>query len=73
MSDEKLLLKEIKKKQSQDTKQVDYYELFETRSFGGERLKCFQKHGDYPHSRGDRSIEPKWGDLPVGWRETAGL
>ena len=44
MSDKKLLLKEIeKKKQSQNTKQVEYYELLETRSFGGERLKIFQK------------------------------
>ena len=56
MSDKKLILREIKKtkRQSQNTKQVEYYcELFETRSFGGERLKFFQKQGDYSHSRGD--------------------
>ena len=39
------------KKQSQNTKQVEYCEFFETR--GGERLKFFQKQGDYLHSRGD--------------------
>ena len=53
MSDKKLLLKEIKKKQSQNTKQVEYCELFETRSFDGECLKFFQKQGDHSHSRGD--------------------
>ena len=54
MSDKKLLLKEIfKKKQSQNTKQVEYWKLFETKSFCRERLKCFQKQGDYSHSWGD--------------------
>ena len=53
MSDKKLLLKEIKKEQSQNTKQVEYCELFETRSFGGERLKFFQKQRHYLHSQGD--------------------
>ena len=49
----KLLLKELKKIQSQNTKQVEYCELFETGRFGGERLKFFQKQGDYSHSRVD--------------------
>ena len=57
MPDKKLKgnLKEIKnkKKHSQSTKQVEYCELFETRSFCGERLKFFQRQGDYSHSRGD--------------------
>ena len=53
MSDKKLLLKEIKKKQSQNTKQVEYCELFEMRSFGGERLKFLQKQRDYLQSQGD--------------------
>ena len=54
MSDKKIILKEIKKKkQSQNTKQVEHCELFETKSFGGERLKIFQKRGDYVHSQGD--------------------
>ena len=34
------------KKQSQNTKQVEYCKLFETKSFSGERLKVFQKQGD---------------------------
>ena len=55
ISDKKLLLKELKKnkKQPQNTKQVEYCELFETRNFGGKRLKVFQKQGDYSHSWGD--------------------
>ena len=53
VSDKKLILKFFKKKQSQKTKQVEYCELFETRSFGGERLKFFQKQGDYSYSRGN--------------------
>ena len=54
MSNKELLLKEyLKKKQSQNTKQVEYCELFETRSFIRERLKFFQKQGDYSHLRGD--------------------
>ena len=53
-SDKKLLLEELKKtKQSQNTKEVEYYELFETRSFSGEHLKFFQKQGDYSHLPGD--------------------
>ena len=55
MSDKKLLLEELKKKkkQSQNTKEVEYCELFETRSFSGEHLKFFQKQGDYSHLPGD--------------------
>ena len=37
----------FKRKQSQNTKQVEYCKLFETRSIGGERLKTIQKQGDY--------------------------
>ena len=59
MSDKKLLLKEIEKKQSQNTKQVEYCELLETRSFGGERLKVFQKQGDYSHSQGHGENQTK--------------
>ena len=43
ISDQKLLLKENSQK---NTKQVEYCKLFETRSFGGERLKIIQKQGD---------------------------
>ena len=54
MSDKKTSFKRnLRKKQSQNTKQVEHCELFEMRSFGGERLKFFQKQGDYSHSRGD--------------------
>ena len=54
MSDKKLLLKEVKKKKTViKHKQVEYCELFEMRSFSGERLKFFQKQGDYLQSRGD--------------------
>ena len=38
---------------SQNTKHVEYFELFETRSFSGERLKFFRKQGGYSHSQGD--------------------
>ena len=61
MSDKKLLLKEILlKKQSQNTKQVEYCELFKTRSFGGEHPKFFQKQRDYSHLRGDEENITKW-------------
>ena len=54
MSDKKTSFKRnLRKKQSQNTKQVEHCELFEMRSFGGEHLKFFQKQGDYWHSRGD--------------------
>ena len=64
MSDKKIILKEIKKKKKtvrkhkasgsvKNTKQVEQCELFETKSFGGQRLKIFQKQGDYLHSRED--------------------
>ena len=56
MSDKKLLLEELKKKQkqqSQNTKEVEYCKLFETRSFSEEHLKFFQKQGDYSHLPGD--------------------
>ena len=46
MSDKKT---SFKRKQSQNTKQVEYCELFETRSFGGEPLKVIQKQEDYSH------------------------
>ena len=32
---------------------MEYCELFETKSFSGERLKFFQKQGDYSRSWGD--------------------
>ena len=51
-------------KQSQNTKQVDYSELFKTRSFSEERLKVFQKQGDYSHSRGDGENWNKIGKSP---------
>ena len=35
-------------------------EILKTRSFGGERLKNFQKQGDYSHSRGG---EEKWAKM----------
>ena len=35
----------FKRKQSRKTKQVEYCELFEPRSFGGEPLKIIQKQG----------------------------
>ena len=37
----------FKRKQPQNTKQVEYCELFKTGSFGGESLKIIQKQGDY--------------------------
>ena len=46
MSDKKT---SFKRKQLQNTKQVEYCELFETRSFGGEPLKVIQKQEDYSH------------------------
>ena len=46
MSDKKT---SFRRKQSQNTKQVEYCELLETRTFGGERLKIIQKQGDYWH------------------------
>ena len=65
MSDKKLLLKEIKKKkQSQNTKEVEYCELSETRSVGGKHLKVFQKQGDYSYSRGDEENQTKMGRSP---------
>ena len=60
ISDKKLLLK-FSKKQSQKTKQVEYYELFETRSFSGKRLIY------------EEIIQPKWRNLPVACREAAGM
>ena len=45
-------------KQPQNKRQVEYCELFDTRSFGGEHLKLFQKQEDYLYSRGDGWIEP---------------
>ena len=56
MSDKKFLLKEIWKKQSHSTKQVEYCELFETTS-----LNFFQKQGDYSYSRGDGGNWTKMG------------
>ena len=54
MSDEKLCLKEIYRKGSHKThNKYEYCKIFETGSFGEERLKNFQKQGDYSHSRGD--------------------
>ena len=71
MSEKKLLLKEIKKKTVTNTKQLKYCELFETTSSG---VRNFFKNTDIIRTRGETgSIEPKWRDLPVGWRETAGL
>ena len=37
----------FKRKQSQNTQQVEHYELFETRCFCGVCLKIIQKQGDY--------------------------
>ena len=64
MSDKKLFLKEIKKKQSQNTKKVEYCELFETRSFSGEYLKFFLKQRDHSHSRGNGENWTKMGRSP---------
>ena len=65
-SDKKLLLKKKKifLKTITKTKQVEYCELFETRSFGEESLKFFQKQGDYSHSRGDAENWTKMGRSP---------
>ena len=47
--------------------------MFETRSFSGEQLKN-SKNWDIIRTHGETGRnEPKWGDLPVGRRETAGL
>ena len=77
ISDKKLSLKEIKqktkKKTEQNTKQGDYYELFETRSFGGERLNFF-KNSDIICTQGEMGrIALKWRGISVRWRETADL
>ena len=77
ISDKKLSLKEIKKKTKkkteQNTKQGEYCELFETRSFSGERLKFF-KDSDIIRTQGEMGrIALKWGGISVRWRETADL
>ena len=66
MSDKKIILKEIKKKKKTVTKHKAsgserqkhkasgaMRTICETKSFGGQRLKIFQKQGDYLHSRED--------------------
>ena len=58
------LKRNLKKKQSQNTKQVEYCELIQERSFGGERLIFFHKKGDYSRSRGDGKNWTKMGRFP---------
>ena len=74
MSDKKLLSKENFWKGSHvvQSKQ-EYCEIFETRCFGEERPKNFLKQLIIHTHRETERNEPKWGDLPVGWRETVGL
>ena len=72
MLDKKLLLKEIFWKGSHKTqRKEEYCEIFETRSFGEERLKNFQKQGDYSHSWADRKKWTKMGGSPC-WMERDG-
>ena len=61
MSDKKT---SFKRKQSQNTKQVEYCELFETRSFGGEPLKVIQNRKIIRTNEETERIEQKRGDLP---------
>ena len=60
---EKFNLKEIFWKVSHET-QAKHCEIFETRSFGEERVKSFQKQGDYSHSRGHGKKQTKMGRFP---------
>ena len=59
MSDKKLFLKEIKKRNSHKTQSK-----WSIASFGEERLKFFQKQGDYSHSRGEGENWTKIGRSP---------
>ena len=70
VSDKNIFLNEIFRINSQKTQsKYEYCELFETIKFCGERLKNFQnKEIIYTHGETGRN-EPKWGDLPVGWRD----
>ena len=61
------------KKQSQNTKQVGVLQNIWDESFGEERLKNFKNRETIRTHEETGRNEPKWGDLPVGWRETPGL
>ena len=65
----------FKRKQSQNTQQVEHYELFETRCcvFAGCVWKLF-KNREIIRANGETGrTQPKWEDPLVGWGDTTGL
>ena len=71
MSDKKFLLKEIFRINSHKTQSIAKY--LGQGNFAGSARKIL-KNREIIRTDGETGRnEPKWGDLPVGWREIAGL